>query len=353
MGMDAFRIWQEGCRLLSPVGVLWRLVWVMTFGMVGAVHADPGDVDTSFSGGTGANGVIFTTKVRTNDNKIYIGGVFDSFNGNSAKRIARLSVSGAFDTTFVTPGTESSVNAIALQDDLKCVIGGDFTFVGNTSSRRLARLNDDGSLDTAFTTNLGTGPDSGVDALVLQPDGKILVGGRFLNFNGVARVRLLRLNADGSLDTTFTPGSGPNQPVVSIQVQPDGKCLVCGNFTAFNGIARSGIVRLNTDGSVDGTFDPGAGASGLVNGAIVQDDGRIIVYGGFNFFNNQPRVKIVRLQANGTIDAPYAQNTVLNSDIRDAELPPAGSSPSWASSSRSTACLAVVWPGSMWMGRTI
>lgn len=77
----------------------------MMFGMVGSGHADPGDVDTTFSIGTGANGVIFATKVRTNDNKIYIGGVFDNFNGNSAKRIARLTVTGAFDTTFVTPGT--------------------------------------------------------------------------------------------------------------------------------------------------------------------------------------------------------------------------------------------------------
>ena len=310
--------------MFSPVGGCLGLVWAMMFGVAGLGHADPGDVDTSFSIGTGANGVIFATKVRTNDNKIYIGGVFDNFNGNSAKRIARLNVTGAFDTTFVTPGTESSVNAIGLQEDLKCVIGGDFTFVGNTSSRRLARLNDNGSLDTTFTQNLGTGPDGGVDAITVQPDGKILVGGRFLNFNGVARRRLLRLNADGSLDTTFSAGLGPNQPVVSIQVQPDGKSLICGNFTSFNGVVRAGIVRLNADGSVDSTFDPGAGASGLVNGAIVQADGKIIVYGGFNFFDNEPRVKIVRLEANGTIDAAYAQNTVINSDIRDAELLPSG-----------------------------
>ena len=172
-------------RAFAPVSGLLGLGWAMMFGIVGQGQADPGEVDTSFSIGTGANGVIFTTKVRTNDNKIYIGGVFDAFNGNSAKRIARLTVTGAFDTSFVTPGTESSVNAIALQSDLKCVIGGDFTFVGNTGSRRLARLNDNGSLDTAFTTKLGTGPDNGVDALALQSDGKVLVGGRFLNFNGV------------------------------------------------------------------------------------------------------------------------------------------------------------------------
>lgn len=287
-------------------------------------QADPGDVDLSFNVGTGANGVIFATKVRTNDNKIYIGGVFDLFNGNTARRIARISQTGGFDTTFATPGCESSVNAIALQPDLKCIIGGEFTSVGNATTRRLARLNDNGSLDTAFTANMGNGPDLGVDALAVQADGKILVGGRFQNFNGVARNRLARVNADGSLDTGFSPGTGPDQPVVSINVQTDGKILICGNFTTFNGVARAGIVRLNADGSVDSSFNPGTGASGLVNGAIVQNDGKIIVYGGFNFFNGMARAKIIRLLANGTIDTAYAQNTAINSDIRDAQLLPSG-----------------------------
>ncbi|MFA6542835.1 MAG: immunoglobulin domain-containing protein, partial [Limisphaerales bacterium] len=281
-------------------------------------------MDLTFNIGTGPNGVVFATKVRTNDNKIYIGGVFDIYNGNTARRIVRLTQTGAFDTSFTTLGCESSVNAIVLQPDLKCIIGGDFTTVGSTTTRRLARLNDNGSLDTTFTANMGNGPDNGVDALAVQGDGKLLIGGRFLNFDGTGRVRLARLNADGSLDTGFVPGLGPNQPVVSINVQLDGKILVCGNFTSFNGVARSGIVRLLADGSVDTSFDPGTGASGLVNGAIIQGDGKIIVYGGFTAFNGQARVKIVRLLANGTIDTAYAQNTAINSDIRDAQLLPSG-----------------------------
>jgi len=192
------------------------------------------------------------------------------------------------------------------------------------NSRRLARINDDGSLDAAFTTALGTAADGGVDALALQADGKILLGGRFQNFNGTAINRIARVNADGSLDATFSPGTGPNQPVVSIQVQADGKSIVTGNFTVFNGVARGGIVRLNADGSVDTSFNPGTGASGLVNGAIIQDDGKIVVYGGFNFFNGLARPKIIRLNADGSVDAAYAATTAINSDIRDAELLPNG-----------------------------
>ncbi len=204
------------------------------------------------------------------------------------------------------------------------MIGGDFFGVGNVNSRRLARLNDDGSLDAAFTTALGTAADGGVDALALQADGKILLGGRFQNFNGTAINRIARLNADGSRDTAFNTGIGPDQPVVSIQLQADGKSIVTGTFSTFNGVARSGIVRLNTDGSVDTTFNPGTGASGLVNGAIIQADGTIIVYGGFNFFNAQARAKIIRLNADGSIDTAYAATTAINSDIRDAELLPTG-----------------------------
>ena len=279
--------------------------------------AGPGDVDLSFNGGTGPNAIVYATQIRTNDDKIYIGGTFDGYNGNVSRRIARLTVTGAFDPTFATPGCESSVNAIALQG-LQCIIVGDFTSVGNTTTRRVARLNDNGSLDAAFTVNMGQAADNGVDAVHTQPDGKVLIAGRFLNFDNVARKRVARLNADGSLDTSFNPQLGPNGPVVSIDVQPDGKIILCGNFTTYNGVAgHAGIVRLNADGSLDASFV--ANASGLVNGVVIQSSGKIIVFGGFNFFNGQSRTKIVRLNADGTLDAPYSALTTINSDIRDAE----------------------------------
>ncbi|MEN9574263.1 MAG: hypothetical protein RL514_2118 [Verrucomicrobiota bacterium] len=264
-------------------------------------------------------------KVRTNDSKIYIGGVFDAYNGNSARRIARLSNGGAFDTTFVTGGAEDAVNVLALYTNAQVVIGGNFTFIGNTRSTRLARLNDNGSLDTAFTTAMGTGPDGIVDALAVQDDGKVVIGGRFFNFNGTARRHVARLNADGSLDATFNPGTGPNNiQIISIILQPDGKMLLCGDFTSFAGVPRVGLVRLNADGSVDTGFDTGTGATGPTYGTLVQPDGKIILYGGFNLFNNQNYGKLVRLLPNGSIDTPYALNTVIDADIRDAELMPGG-----------------------------
>ena len=326
----------RGVTARSVVWLVALLVWFVSAGAT-VLRADPGDVDLSFHSGTGPNAVVFATVARTNDDKIYIGGAFDGYNGTVARRIARLTVSGALDPAFATPGCESSVNALALWPvtvtnvtDQKIIIVGDFTSVGNDTSRRVARLNDNGSLDLAFTANMGQGPDSGVDAVTVQADGKVIIGGRFLNFDNAPRKRIARLNADGTLDTTFDPGGGPNGTVVTINTQKDGKILLCGSFTAYNNVPNhEGIVRLNADGSLDATFSARAAkdtATGLVNGAVVQDDiGKIIVFGGFNVFNNTFRTKIVRLNlADGSIDTAWALNTVFNSDIRDARLLPSG-----------------------------
>src|SRR5690606_28191869 len=104
-----------------------------------------------------------------------------------------------------------------------------------------------------------------VRGLALQSDGKIIVGGRFTSYNGTARGRVARLNTDGSLDTTFAAvGVGADAQVEAVLVQPDGQILVAGNFNNYNGTARQKVVRLNTDGSVDPSFaQVGAGLNAI------------------------------------------------------------------------------------------
>src|SRR5262249_8703829 len=148
---------------------------------------------------------------------------------------------------------------IASQNDGRVLIGGGFTSVNGIGRNHVARLNSDGTLDNRFDP--GTGSDGGVLCLVLQLDGKVLVGGRFLHVNGVVRNGIARLNGvDGGLDLTFDPGAGTDGPVNSIALQPDGKLLIGGEFTRVNGNSRTGIARLNPDGTLDGSFDPGSGA---------------------------------------------------------------------------------------------
>jgi uncharacterized delta-60 repeat protein len=160
-----------------------------------------------------------------------------------------------------------------------------------------------GSLDTNFNPGLvRSGYRPYVFSVVVQPDGKIVIGGIFTAINGVARNGIARLNADGSLDSSFDPGTGaegsPNAAgnVSAMVVQPDGKIVIGGFFTAINGVKRQNIARLNADGSLDASFDPGTGVEGgQVSTMAVQPDGKIVIGGDFTAFNGGARNSIVRL----------------------------------------------------------
>ncbi len=121
--------------------------------------------------------------------------------------------------------------------------------------------------------------------VAIQNDGKILIGGDFLSFNGITAHRIARLNIDGTLDPTFISGIGFDLKVSAIAMQSDGKIIIGGNFTLYNGTSRKRIARLNTDGSLDATFNIGTGANWEVATVFVQDDGKIIVGGDFWSFN--------------------------------------------------------------------
>src|SRR5882762_574832 len=111
-----------------------------------------------------------------------------------------------------------------------------------------------GFVDPSFLNGM-TGPNSWLWAAALQPDGKLLVGGQFTSFNGVPRDQLVRLNADGSVDTTFSAGVTAGGPTIpSVLVQPDGKVLIGGMFSGINGATRIRLARVNADGTLDSNF---------------------------------------------------------------------------------------------------
>jgi uncharacterized delta-60 repeat protein len=165
-------------------------------------------------------------------------------------------------------------------------------------------LNSDGSLDTSFA--IGSGTDDGVWSIAIQPDEKILLGGDFGIFNGVSHNGITRLNKDGSLDNTFDAGIGATG-IYAIALRPDNKILIAGGFFGFNGLSRSGIVQLNTDGSLDNTFNTGTGLTGGAFSLGLQPDGKVLVGGYFSFYDGNNRNNIVRLNSNGSFD-----NTLFN-----------------------------------------
>src|SRR5204863_9735968 len=136
--------------------------------------------------------------------------------------------------------------------------------------QRLARINPNGSFDNSF--NVGTGPNGVIRAVAVQPNGQVLVGGDFTGISGFAATRIVRLNADGSVDTTFNTGLGADGVVNSITVQPDGKVVIGGDFLTVNGVPRTRVARLNADGSVDTGFSIGSGADAVVRAVASELD---------------------------------------------------------------------------------
>ncbi|MEY2716608.1 MAG: hypothetical protein RIT24_2951, partial [Planctomycetota bacterium] len=223
---------------------------------------------------------------------------------------------------FPTSGADYSVNALALQPDGKVLLGGFFTTMNGVSRNRIARLNSDGSLDTGFDP--GTGANDAVYALALQPDGKVLLGGYFTAMNGVSRNRIARLNSDGSLDTGFDPGTGANDTVRALALQPDGKVLVGGSLTTMNGLSRNYIARLNSDGSLDTGFDPGTGANGPVRALALQSDGKMFVGGSFTTMNGVTARGIARLDSAGGPDTTFVSPIGSGATVTAMALQPDG-----------------------------
>ena len=210
--------------------------------------------------------------------------------------LARLNADGSLDTTFNPSNIlTGSVYAIALQTSSsgaeQIVVGGDFGVSGQ-SYTRIARFTTNGVLDTSFSPL--SGANHLVRALGAQPDGKVVVGGAFTYFNGVALNSLARLNPDGSLDTTnFFTGTGADDTVYSITLQPNGAMYVGGQFSKFNGTHRLGFTRLYANGTVDTTFmdtayNQFAGLKRIysddtpaVYASGVQSDGNVMIGGTF------------------------------------------------------------------------
>lgn len=293
------------------------LLLATCFSFIG--NAQDGAVDLSFYPGMGANNSVRKTAIQT-DGKIIIAGDFSSFNGISRNQIARLNTDGSLDTSF-NPGTgaNSRIHALAIQTDGKILIGGFFTNYNGTNINRIARLNIDGTLDTSFDVGTGTGI---VNVIKIQTDGKAIIGGSFLSYNGITSNYIARLNTDGTLDTSFATGTGANNEVLCISIQTDEKIIIAGKFTSYNSVTRNYIARLNADGSLDTSFDPLAGTDSYpVLATAIQTDGKIIIGGGFITYNGTQCGGIARLNTNGSIDFSFFLGGYVGSAVGFGGMP--------------------------------
>ncbi|MCP3887443.1 MAG: delta-60 repeat domain-containing protein [Desulfobulbaceae bacterium] len=262
---------------------------------IARLHSD-GTLDTSFSPTSGANNDVHGLILQDNG-KILICGSFSTVNGASRNGIARLHANGRLDRKF-DPGTGANggIWTMVQQDDGKIVIGGDFTTINGTTRIRVARLTANGSLDTSFDP--GDGANNDVEVLTRQQDGKILVGGRFTSVGGNARRYIARLNADGSFDYSFGSrfaNRGPDSHVYTIAQQADGKILIGGEFTEVDGITNNYIARLSSEGVLDTSFNPGSGPNNIVYAITLTGKGAAYVGGAFTTFNGFDHERIANI----------------------------------------------------------
>ncbi|MBI5382307.1 MAG: delta-60 repeat domain-containing protein [Opitutae bacterium] len=272
-----------------------------------------GAIDPDF-GNPNANGTVATLLIQ-GDGKILVGGSFTAIepNGqraaNSHSYLARLNFDGSIDDAF-SPGFNYVVNALVTQPDGKLLVGGNFTqskAAGATfgvSRRAVARLTVEGALDTNLDPNI----NSRVSALAVQADGRVLIGGlSFASIGGQVRNGLARVSADGVLDATFNPNI--NGRVLAIKQLSNGKILVGGSFSRVGTETRNNLAQLNADGTVDTSFDPNF--NGQVTAFAVQKDNKIVVVGSFSSLQPKSdttatsRSAIARLNADGTLDTGY------------------------------------------------
>jgi uncharacterized delta-60 repeat protein len=277
-----------------------------------------GSIDSSFDTGVGFSSNVIWDMVKQSDDKILVAGVFRTYNGNQVTNIVRLNTNGSIDNTFNPPVTSAhdifynfnsifhygAIFCMLEQFDGKILIGGSFTTYGDTPNiNHIVRLNNNGSLDESF--NSGTGFNGFVHSVTQQSDGKLLIGGGFTSYNGTPCNGIVRLNNDGTFDNTFNIGIGFDYIVYSIKEQTDNKLVIAGKFTMYDGISANRIIRLNSNGSRDYTFEVGNGLDDTAISIAIQNDNKIVIGGDFTSYNGSASSKIVRLNTNGSIDTTF------------------------------------------------
>ena len=264
-------------------------------------------------GGFNSSATNITTQP---DGKILVGGGFTTYKSVSANRIIRLNSDGTIDSSFIYgTGFNSPVRIIVVQPDGKILCGGNFsTYKGLTDNNCIIRLNSDGTKDLTFDNSIGF--DNIVTSIAIQPDGKILVGGAFNTYKGVSANRIIRLNSDGSIDLTFNSGTGFNNDIFKLSLQSDGKILCGGTFTSYNGLSENYIIRLNSDGTKDITFDNSIGFNGATSTIAIQPDGKILIGGLFGTYKGVSANGIIRLNSDGSIDSSFIYGTGFNNFAR-------------------------------------
>lgn len=266
------------------------------------------------------------------DGKLLIGGHGFISQSSDLHFLRRVNADGTADTTFTFPfseGNSGSIRSINIQPDGKIIIAGHkfhYEPLSFSHAQLIMRLHPNGAIDDTFIHanpfygSTYSGSSFIVNRTILFPDGKILAAGLFTEINAFTAHNIALLNTDGTLDISFNKTTGVNGTIRTSAIQTDQKIVIAGLFSAVQNNSRNHIARLLPNGSIDNSFDPGKGTNGFVYAVAIQQDGKIIIGGEFTLFNNQTVQNIVRINADGSIDATYDVKT--NGPVYSLELAP-------------------------------
>lgn len=290
-----------------------------------------GSLDAAFQLIPGANGNVSALGIQSSG-AILIGGSFNNVHGLARQGLARLNPDGSVDSTFISTNTPTVVSTLYVQADDRVVAAGRaYLVAGQQTNFSIARISANGLLDHGFansanltyvlaandagslfvSTGQSTAPTFqslnsngttnavfstryvGAEAIGVQADGNIIIGGMFPAVNGYARPSLIRFFPSGLIDPSFDARMAPNQDVMAVLTRPGGKIIIGGRFSSVGGAPRLRLAQLNQDGSVDAAIDFG-GANGVVNSLTSQPDGNLLVAGDFTRLGGQPAANIGR-----------------------------------------------------------
>ena len=283
---------------------------------------NPSDIDPLFNVSSGFDNNV-TCNIMQNDGKIIVGGQFTNFQGQSQNRLIRLNSDGSKDISFnVGSGFNQYVGCLAIQNDRKILVGGGFSTYQGQSLKSLVRLNIDGSIDNSFS--LGTGFNGVVSGLAIKNDGRVFVGGNFSTFNNITQKNLILLNSNGTVDSSFNISESLNGVINDISIQNDEKIIVAGGFTTYLGQTQKSLIKFNLDGTKDNTFDIGTGFNQSANHTLTQPNNKIIVSGWFTTFQGQSQNSLIRLNSDGSKDNSFDIGTGFNGNTYPLVLQPNG-----------------------------
>jgi uncharacterized delta-60 repeat protein len=289
----------------------------------GIIRLDPnGNIDPSYNvGGVGfgynnPNQIFFRKLILQPNGYVIAVGNFKSYNNETHNGVVRLDTNGVADPSFNTGS--GFVNGEIQSGDIytsgthngKIILGGKFnSYNGMYNYNGIIRLNSDGTPDSSFVFGSGFSYGSqiySINAIHINPDNTILVGGTFSSYNGTPAKHIIRLFSDGSVDPSFVSGTGfvlSSYGVLDIKVQSDGKILACGDFISYNGSPARSIIRLLSNGTKDPSFITSPGFNAQTFEMAIQNDGKIVLVGGFQLLNNVTQNFVTRLNTDGTISS--------------------------------------------------